>query len=71
MSSFLRIRLATLVVRALIRSIADDTLDTLNASGDRQILKVAHCMHVVILLLDHLINLVLYKIIDILDLCGA
>eukprot|EP00957_Ditylum_brightwellii_P161379 12287804-Ditylum_brightwellii.AAC.1 len=45
MASFLVGQLATVVIRALIRSIADDTLDALIAQGDRQVLEIAHCMH--------------------------
>eukprot|EP00957_Ditylum_brightwellii_P040769 3086299-Ditylum_brightwellii.AAC.1 len=58
MASFLRSWLATLIVRALFRRINDDTLDTLFALGEGQVFKVAHHVHVVIVLFDCLINLV-------------
>eukprot|EP00957_Ditylum_brightwellii_P049532 3757326-Ditylum_brightwellii.AAC.1 len=61
MASFLVGRLATVVVQVLIRSVADDTLDALIAQGDRQVLKVVHCMHVTVALFDHLIDLVFDK----------
>eukprot|EP00957_Ditylum_brightwellii_P001772 136408-Ditylum_brightwellii.AAC.1 len=57
MASFLVGRLATVAVQVFIRSIADDTLDALIAQGDRQFLKVTHCMHVTVALFDCLINL--------------
>eukprot|EP00957_Ditylum_brightwellii_P093949 7154174-Ditylum_brightwellii.AAC.1 len=68
MALFLGSQLVTLVVRALIRSITDDTLDTLVAQGDGHVLKVAHCVHVSVALFDHLINLVLDEHIETLDL---
>eukprot|EP00957_Ditylum_brightwellii_P118854 9065199-Ditylum_brightwellii.AAC.1 len=71
MASFLGSWLAALVVIALDRSVADDTLDTLVAQGDGQVLKVAHCVHIVVTLFDHLIDLVLGKFVEILDLFGT
>eukprot|EP00957_Ditylum_brightwellii_P038062 2879082-Ditylum_brightwellii.AAC.1 len=71
MASFLRSWLVTLVIRALGRSIADDTLDTRVAQGDGQVLEVAHCIHAVVAFFGCLINLVLDKRIEILDLFGA
>eukprot|EP00957_Ditylum_brightwellii_P188710 14364859-Ditylum_brightwellii.AAC.1 len=68
MASFLVGRFVTSVVRALIRSIADDTLDAIIAQGDRQVLEVAHCVHVMVALFDYLFNLVFDKHIEILDL---
>eukprot|EP00957_Ditylum_brightwellii_P006053 458423-Ditylum_brightwellii.AAC.1 len=65
MASFLRSQLANLVIRALNRSIADGTLDTLVTCGEGQILKVAYCMHVTIILLDCLIDLVFGKFVEI------
>eukprot|EP00957_Ditylum_brightwellii_P185432 14119706-Ditylum_brightwellii.AAC.1 len=67
MASFLGSQLVTLVFRALDRGTADDTLETLVAQGEGQVLKVAHCMHVAVVLFNHLINLVLDKCIEILD----
>eukprot|EP00957_Ditylum_brightwellii_P016792 1263977-Ditylum_brightwellii.AAC.1 len=61
MASLLVGWLATVVVRFLIRSIADDTLDTRIAQGDRQVLKVAHRVHVTIAFFDRLIYLVFDK----------
>eukprot|EP00957_Ditylum_brightwellii_P092291 7026879-Ditylum_brightwellii.AAC.1 len=68
MASFLVGRLATVVVRALNRSIADDTLDAFIAQGDRQVLKVAYCIHVAVALFDRVVDLVFDKHIEILDL---
>eukprot|EP00957_Ditylum_brightwellii_P121927 9298377-Ditylum_brightwellii.AAC.1 len=68
MALFLGSWLAALIVRALNRSIVDDTLDTLIAQGDGQVLKAAHCMHVTFVLFDCLINFVLDKSVEILDL---
>eukprot|EP00957_Ditylum_brightwellii_P009855 743495-Ditylum_brightwellii.AAC.1 len=68
MASFLGSWLATLIVRALNRSIADDALDALVTQGDGQVLKVIHHMHVAFALFGHLFDLVLDKCIDILDL---
>eukprot|EP00957_Ditylum_brightwellii_P007048 533472-Ditylum_brightwellii.AAC.1 len=68
MASFLGSWLATLVVRALGRSIADDTLDALIARGDGQVLEVAHRVHVAVTLFDCLFDLVLDKHVEILDL---
>eukprot|EP00957_Ditylum_brightwellii_P172558 13136631-Ditylum_brightwellii.AAC.1 len=68
MASFLVGRLATVIVGVLIRSITDDTLDPLIAQGDRQVLKVAHHMHVVVMLFDPIIDLVFDKHIQVLDL---
>eukprot|EP00957_Ditylum_brightwellii_P028223 2131649-Ditylum_brightwellii.AAC.1 len=71
MASFLGSWLAVLVVRALDRSIADDTLDTLVAQGDGQVLKVTHHVHVTVVFFDHLINLALDERVEILDLFGT
>eukprot|EP00957_Ditylum_brightwellii_P117522 8963214-Ditylum_brightwellii.AAC.1 len=68
MASFLVGRLVTVVVQALNRSINDDTLDALVAQGDRQVLKVAHCVHVLVTLFDHLFDLVFDEHVKILDL---
>eukprot|EP00957_Ditylum_brightwellii_P113268 8636815-Ditylum_brightwellii.AAC.1 len=68
MASFLVGQLATVIVRAFDRSIADDTLDALTARGDRQVLEVAHCVHVTVALFDHLFDLVFDKCVEILDL---
>eukprot|EP00957_Ditylum_brightwellii_P015949 1201167-Ditylum_brightwellii.AAC.1 len=68
MALFLGSRLATLVVRALNRSMANDTLDALVAQGDGQVLEVAHHVHVAVALFDHLFNLVFDKCVEILDL---
>eukprot|EP00957_Ditylum_brightwellii_P116700 8901603-Ditylum_brightwellii.AAC.1 len=68
MASFLVGQLATLIVRALNRSIADDTLDALVTQGDRQVLKVAHCVPVAVTLFDCIFDLVFDKCIEILDL---
>eukprot|EP00957_Ditylum_brightwellii_P066502 5048878-Ditylum_brightwellii.AAC.1 len=68
MASFLVGPFATVVVRALNRSIADDTLDALVAQGDRQFLKVFHCVHVAVALFDHFFDLVFDKLVEILDL---
>eukprot|EP00957_Ditylum_brightwellii_P144887 11035445-Ditylum_brightwellii.AAC.1 len=71
MASFLRSWLATLVIKALSRSIADDTLDTLITQGDGQVLKVGHRVHVMVALFDCLIDLALDEHVEILDLFGA
>eukprot|EP00957_Ditylum_brightwellii_P124375 9479684-Ditylum_brightwellii.AAC.1 len=60
MASFLVGRLVTLIVRALNRSIADDTLGALIAQGDRQVLEVA--------LFDCFFDLVFDKCTQIIDL---
>eukprot|EP00957_Ditylum_brightwellii_P186917 14234062-Ditylum_brightwellii.AAC.1 len=68
MASFLVNRFATVAIRALDRSIADDTLNALVAQGDRQVLKVAHCLHVAVALFDCFFDLVFDEHIEILDL---
>eukprot|EP00957_Ditylum_brightwellii_P027038 2044977-Ditylum_brightwellii.AAC.1 len=68
MASFLVDWLATVVIQALNRSIADDNLDALVAQGDRQVLKFTHCVHVPVALFDHLFDLVFDKCVGILDL---
>eukprot|EP00957_Ditylum_brightwellii_P201146 15324258-Ditylum_brightwellii.AAC.1 len=68
MASFLVGQLVTVVVQALNRSIADDSLDALVAQGDRQVLKVAHYVHVAVALFDPFFNLVFDKPVEILDL---
>eukprot|EP00957_Ditylum_brightwellii_P147967 11266688-Ditylum_brightwellii.AAC.1 len=68
MASFLVGRLATVVIRAFNRSIADDSLDALIAQGDRKVLEIAHCMHVAVMLFDRLFNLVFDKRVEILVL---
>eukprot|EP00957_Ditylum_brightwellii_P211404 15366135-Ditylum_brightwellii.AAC.2 len=68
MVSFLADRLATVVIQALNRSIADDTLDALVTQGDRQVLEVAHRVHVMVVLFDCFFNLVFDKCVEILDL---
>eukprot|EP00957_Ditylum_brightwellii_P046749 3548153-Ditylum_brightwellii.AAC.1 len=68
MASFFVGWLTTVVIRALNRSIVDDTLDALVARGDREVLKVAHHMHDTAALFDRLFDLVFDKRIEILDL---
>eukprot|EP00957_Ditylum_brightwellii_P044527 3377522-Ditylum_brightwellii.AAC.1 len=68
MASFLVDRFVTVVIRAPNRSITDYTLDTLVAQGDRQVLKVAHCVHVTVALFDHFFDLVFDKRVEIIDL---
>eukprot|EP00957_Ditylum_brightwellii_P159573 12147159-Ditylum_brightwellii.AAC.1 len=68
MASFLVGRLAIPIARVLDRNIADDTLYALVAQGDRQVLKVAHHMHVMVALFDHFFDLVFDKHVEILDL---
>eukprot|EP00957_Ditylum_brightwellii_P025878 1957962-Ditylum_brightwellii.AAC.1 len=68
MASLLVVRLATLVIRALDRSIANDTLDALVAQGDRQVLKVAHHVHVIVAVFHPFFDLVSDKCVEILDL---
>eukprot|EP00957_Ditylum_brightwellii_P104824 7989661-Ditylum_brightwellii.AAC.1 len=67
MASFLVGRLATVVVRALNRSIADHTLDALVACRDRRVLEVTHCVHVMVVLFGCLFDLVFDKCVEILD----
>eukprot|EP00957_Ditylum_brightwellii_P177519 13520671-Ditylum_brightwellii.AAC.1 len=57
MASFLVGRLATAIVRALNKSIANNILDALVAQGDRQVLEVAHCVHVAVALIDLVFDL--------------
>eukprot|EP00957_Ditylum_brightwellii_P137100 10453554-Ditylum_brightwellii.AAC.2 len=71
MASFFGSQLAILISRVFNRSITHTTLDTLIAGGDGQLLKVTHYMHVTVVLLDRLINLVLYKHVEIFDLFSA
>eukprot|EP00957_Ditylum_brightwellii_P143177 10909253-Ditylum_brightwellii.AAC.1 len=68
MVSFLVSRFATVAIRALIRSIADDTLDALVAQGDRHIFEDTHHMHVVVELFDHFFDLIFDECIEIIDL---
>eukprot|EP00957_Ditylum_brightwellii_P015978 1203628-Ditylum_brightwellii.AAC.1 len=68
MASFLVGRFVTLAIRALNRSIVDDTLDALVAQGDRQVLEVAHCVHAVVTLFDCFFDLVFDEHVEILDL---
>eukprot|EP00957_Ditylum_brightwellii_P166710 12690693-Ditylum_brightwellii.AAC.1 len=68
MASFLGSQLASLIIRALNRSIADDTLDALLTQKDGQVLKVAHHVHVAIMLFDCLFDLVFDKCVEILYL---
>eukprot|EP00957_Ditylum_brightwellii_P177505 13519497-Ditylum_brightwellii.AAC.1 len=67
MASFLGSWLATLVVRALDKSIADDTLDTLIAQEYGQLFEVAHCV-LAVALFDQLFDLFFDNFIEILDL---
>eukprot|EP00957_Ditylum_brightwellii_P076849 5840922-Ditylum_brightwellii.AAC.1 len=68
MASFLVGWFAAFTIRALDRSIADDTLNALIAQGDRHVLTVAHCVHVAVALFDFFFDLVFDKRIEILDL---
>eukprot|EP00957_Ditylum_brightwellii_P145389 11071533-Ditylum_brightwellii.AAC.1 len=68
MASFLVSWIATVVIRALNRSIADDTLNALATRGVRQVLEVAHCVHITVALFDHLFDLVFDEHVEILDL---
>eukprot|EP00957_Ditylum_brightwellii_P041010 3105226-Ditylum_brightwellii.AAC.1 len=68
MASFLVGLLATLIIRAFDRSIADDTLDALFSQGDRQFLKVAHCVNAAVVFFDCFFDFVFGKCIEILDL---
>ena len=61
--------LAILVIWALFRSIADDTLDTLVAWEEGQVFEVAYCVHAVVLH-GYLLNLIFDKCAEILDLFG-
>eukprot|EP00957_Ditylum_brightwellii_P092370 7032926-Ditylum_brightwellii.AAC.1 len=68
MASFLVGQFATVVIRALNRSITDDTMDAIVTQGDRQVLEVAHCVHVAVVLSDCFFDLVFDKHVEILDL---
>eukprot|EP00957_Ditylum_brightwellii_P034872 2642683-Ditylum_brightwellii.AAC.1 len=68
MASFLVGWFATVAVRALNRSIADNTLGFFVAQGDKQVLKVDHCVHVAVVLFDSFFDLVFDECVEILDL---
>ena len=71
MASLLVGQLAAITIRFLIGSVTDDALDAIIARGDGQVVKVAHCVHVIVALLDCFFDLVLEERVQVLDLSAC
>eukprot|EP00957_Ditylum_brightwellii_P096504 7349772-Ditylum_brightwellii.AAC.1 len=61
MASLLVGRLAAIAVQFLIACVADDAFHAFITQGEGDVVKVAHCVHVAVALLDCFFDLVLDK----------
>eukprot|EP00957_Ditylum_brightwellii_P094481 7194071-Ditylum_brightwellii.AAC.1 len=68
MASLLVGWLAAIAVRFLIARVADDAFHDFIARGEGEVVKVAHCVHVGVAILDHFFDLVLDKRVQVPDL---
>eukprot|EP00957_Ditylum_brightwellii_P146321 11141498-Ditylum_brightwellii.AAC.1 len=61
MASLLVGRLVAIAIRFLIGSVANDAFHAFIAQGEGEVVKVAHCVHVAVAILDCFFDLVLDK----------